>query len=362
MYTVLESKPSQINHLGVELRGLCGVTLPARSLESAHLISEKILQRYVFERLSESASTRRNLPPRRLDSKASEFRVLIPEYDLTSPKHRADFRLIFRDKSAQNIEVEWTTSRFKHGAEVVREHYADGKGFLVVLDDDRNLAPDYVQSIEAVRIPPREFSWWFSKRARTLLDSTIAARTESYSVRPPKYWVIYLGKQGGADSDYLQRGRPNGIWAFRYGRGENLANIISILKGDVVIFTTKWKVPGSRRIYAGGSWSCSHIDIFEVTHGYWCDFTDRTFEKPNWNGKAEDKEYMHYFTFSNAANKELLFKTENDISVRGSDFHTSDLADVGVCDAFRKSNTQAGAPVEMSEESFQTLRQRLDTA
>jgi hypothetical protein len=44
--------------------------MPSRSLESAYVISEKILQRYVFEKLSESASTRRNLLPHRLDSKA----------------------------------------------------------------------------------------------------------------------------------------------------------------------------------------------------------------------------------------------------------------------------------------------------
>lgn len=159
--------------------------MPARSLESAHLISEKILQRYVFEKLSESTATRRALLPSRLASKASAFKVLIPEYDLSTPRHRTDFRLIFKNNSgqrAQNIEVEWTTSRFKHGAEVVREHYADGKGFLVVLDDDRDAAPDHMRPLEVVRIPTREFSWWFSKRARILLDSTIAAHTESYTL------------------------------------------------------------------------------------------------------------------------------------------------------------------------------------
>lgn len=75
--------------------------MPTRSLESAHLISEKILQRYVFEKLSESAPTRRKLMPLRLEPKAAAFKVLIPEYDLTNPSHRADFRIMFKDKSAQ---------------------------------------------------------------------------------------------------------------------------------------------------------------------------------------------------------------------------------------------------------------------
>jgi hypothetical protein len=333
--------------------------MPTRSLESAHLISEKILQRYVFEKLSESTSTRRSLLPQRLHSKAATFKVLIPEYDLTNPTHRADFRLIFRDKSTQNIEVEWTTSKFKHGEEVARTHYANEKGFLLTLENDRDNAADYAKTLDVVEIDPQEFSWWFSRNARTLLDSTIAAHTDSYSVRPPKYWVIYIGKGGGAENDYLERGRPNGVWAFRYNRGENLTNIISILRRDIVVFASKWKVPGGRQIEPGRTWSCSHIDVFEVTQGYWCDFSDRTFEKANWSGQPEDKEYMHYFRFSNAAKKEMLYKTTDRVSFKGSDFNKKDQVDVDLCDALRKSNTQSGAPVEISQAVFENLRQRL---
>jgi hypothetical protein len=333
--------------------------MPTRSLESAHLISEKILQRYVFEKLSGSASTRRDLLPSRLRSKAGRFKVLIPEYDLKEPNHRADFRLIFPDKFAQNIEVEWKTSRFKHGEQVAKAHYADENGFILTLEDDRDKAPDYVKALDVREIDPEEFSWWFSKRAKTLLDSTIAAHTESYSVRPRKYWVIYVGKRGKAQSDYLELGRPNGKWAFRYGRGENLANMMSILKRDIVIFGAKWKIPGGRRTAAGGDWSCSHVDVFEVSRGYWCDFLDKTFEK-NWTGRPEDKEYMHYFAFSYAANKEELYRTTNEITIRGANFDKNNPVDVELCDAFTQSNTQHGAPVEISQSAFEDLRQRLE--
>jgi len=332
--------------------------MPARSLESAKYVSEKILQRYVFEKLSESAASARTLLPRRLHSKAAQLRVLIPEYDLTNPTHRADFRLIFRDRTWQNIEVEWTTSRFVHPQEAVEAHYADGRGFLLTLEDDRDRARSYVKSLDVVEIDPREFSWWFSKNARKLLDATIAVHTEAYAVRQRKHWVIYVGKQGGAESDYLERGRPKGIWAFRYTRGENLANILSIIEGDVAIFATKWRTPGGRQIYAGGNWSCSHLDIFEVTNGYWCDFKDRTFEKTSWSGASEEKEYMHYFRFSNAAKRELLYKTTDRIDLTGTDFK-SDPLHVRICDALRKSNTQAGAPVQLDEEAVESLRQVL---
>lgn len=140
---------------------------------------------------------------------------------------------------------------------------------------------------------------------RKVLDATIAVHTEAQTVRQRNYWVIYVGKQGGAESDYLERGRPKGIRVFRYTPGENLANILSIIEGDVVVFATKWRTAGGRQICAGGNWSCSHLEIFEATSGYWCDFKDTAFEKPSWSGIPE-KEYMHYFRFSNATKGELF--------------------------------------------------------
>ena len=128
-----------------------------------------------------------------------------------------------------------------------------------------------------------------------------------------------------------------------------------------MIFATKWRTPGGRQIYASGNWSCSHLDIFEVTSGYWCDFKDRTFERSSWNGSPEDKEYMHYFRFSNAAKRELLYKTSNHITLMGADFNRSNFLHVQICDALRKSNTQAGAPVELSEEAIESLRQLLES-
>lgn len=102
---------------------------------------------------------------------------------------------------------------------------------------------------------------------RKVLDATIAVHTEAQTVRQRNYWVIYVGKQGGAESDYLERGRPKGIRVFRYTPGENLANILSIIEGDVVVFATKWRTAGGRQICAGGNWSCSHLEIFEATSG-----------------------------------------------------------------------------------------------
>lgn len=328
----------------------------ARSLESAQLINERILQRYVFEMLSKSSETRRPLLPERLKQRAGRFRVLIPEYELSNPRHRTDFKLIFRDGLSQNVEVEWTTSRFKHGQAVSEKHYSNGSGFLVVLQDDQERAPSYVQGLEIVQIDPQEFFWWFAKSAPRILGATIAVHTERYRVREPKYWIIYVGKVGNAESDYLQRGFPNGIWAFRYLQGRNFSNVTSIISGDVVVFTTGWKAPG-RQIYSRRNWSTSHVDVVEVTRGYWCDYRDRTFEDPTWSGAPETKQYMHYFAFSKFTDSERLFRKGK---LAGSQFNPEDDLDNEICDSIRMSNTQRGAPFELSETAFARLLQHLN--
>lgn len=141
------------------------ISRQARSLESAQLINERILQRYVFEMLSKSAETRRKLLPDHLKHKAAKFRVLIPEYVVTNPDHRTDFRVIFNDKTNNNVEVEWTTSRFRHGQQVALTHYSKELGFVIVLQDDRSRALPYTKEINVVEIDPEEFFWWFAKNA-----------------------------------------------------------------------------------------------------------------------------------------------------------------------------------------------------
>ena len=327
----------------------------ARSLESAQLINERILQRYVFEMLSKSSDTRRPLLPNRLKDKASRFRVLIPEYELAAPRHRADFRLIFKDGTNQNVEVEWTTSRFSHGSQVASTHYAGGLCFLVVLQDDKDQAPSYLSALDVVRINPEEFFWWFAKNAPMILGATMAVHTPR-RIREPKYWVIYVGKLGNAESDYVQRGFPNGVWAFRYLQGRNFESVTKIIKGDVVVFTTGWKAPG-RQIYPGKNWSCSRVDVLDVTRGYWCDYRDRTFEAEVWDGSPEKKQYMHYFGFSKLADSEKLFSKGK---LEGSQFDSRDALDDQICNAMRFSNTQRGAPFELSEPAFARLLQHLN--
>ncbi len=332
------------------------ITRQARSLESAQLINERILQRYVFEMLSKSTETRRKLLPDDLKSKASKFRVLIPEYVLSNPDHRTDFKLIFADGTHRNVEVEWTTSRFRHGEEVALTHYSKESGFVIVLQDDRAHAPPYTSNIEVVAIDPEEFFWWFAKNAPRLLGATIALHTDGYQVRETKYWVIYVGKFGGAEDDYVVRGFPKGIWAFRYVQGKNFANVSSINSGDVVVFATGWRMPKARLIYTATNWSASRVDVLKVTRGYWCDYSDRTFEKLDWDGRPETKQYMHYFAYDKLADSEKLFRKGK---LSGNQFKEGDVLDEEICDALRMSNTQRGSPFELSQEAFARLLQHL---
>lgn len=126
------------------------------------------------------------------------FRVLIPEYDLANPGHRADL-LIFRDGTSQNVEVEWTTSRFNHGPQVAATHYANDSGFVMALQDDRAKAKSYTAGLDIVEINPEEFFWWFAKNAIRLIGATIAVQTERNRPRERKHRVIYEGKLGEAE-------------------------------------------------------------------------------------------------------------------------------------------------------------------
>jgi hypothetical protein len=328
----------------------------ARSLESAQLINERILQRYVFEMLSKSSESRRKLLPEHLKPKATKFRVLIPEYIVADPPHRTDFRIIFNDNTNANVEVEWTTSKFRHGPNVALTHYTKDNGFLLVLQDDRNRAESYTKDVNVVQIDPEEFFWWFAKNAPRLLGATMALHTDGYQVRETKYWVIYVGKLGGAEDDYLNKGFPKGVWAFRYVQGSNFTNVTSINSGDIVVFTTGWKTPGGRQIYPEKGWSTSRVDVLKVTRGYWCDYMDRTFERADWDGKPETKQYMHYFAYDRLADSEKLFLKGK---LSGTQFKQGDDLDKEICDALRMSNTQRGAPFELSQEAFARLLQHL---
>lgn len=336
--------------------------MQTRRLEFKQFIDEKVLQRYAFEKLCFSNSERRKLLPPTLRGLSGKFKVLIPEYPLVNPGYRADFRLLFKGSPAVNVEIEWATSNFHrhHGAEVAAAHYAGGKGFLIVLDDDREGSAPYLRSLDVVKIDPDEFSWWFDKNAKMLMDTTIAYHASEARSQRRRYWVVYLGRvHAPAMDDYMDKGRGQGIWAFRYAKGENLTNILRIATGDVVIFAGDWHVPGGRQIYPGRSWSCSRVDVFDVTHGYWCDFQDKTFERDTWNGDLDEKEYMHYFKFKPRADREYHHRSSGVDHLKGEDFTDRDIRDTLLCDALRMSNTQRGSPVPIGEEVFMRLRRRL---
>ena len=69
----------------------------------------------------------------------------------------------------------------------------------------------------------------------------------------------------------------------------------------------RMKAPASQ-IYASKNWSSSRVDVLEVTRGYWCDYRDRTFEREDWDGSPETKQYMHYFGYDRLADSEKLFR------------------------------------------------------
>ena len=66
---------------------------------------------------------------------------------------------------------------------------------------------------------------------------------------------------------------------------------------------------------------------------------------------------MHYFGFSKLADSEKLFSKGK---LEGGQFDPKDALDDQICNAMRFSNTQRGAPFELSEPAFARLLQHLN--
>jgi hypothetical protein len=335
----------------------------ARSLEYSKLLDEKVLQRYVWDKLSTpSKSVRQAFMPKRIHNRSSNVRVVIPEYPVAQPKHSVDFRVIFDDgltPKYQNVEVEWKTSRFMaHVKNNAHTHYLNGQGYILTLFDDTNKAPRQLSqlvingSLDVVEISPTDFSDWFVMKSRQTVDGTISHFVPEHHFRDEKRWVVYVSKPP-SETDYFRKGKPAGRWAFRFAKNaQEMANIFSITSRDKVIFAARWTLKGGRTIYPEEPWRCQSIDIFDVTTGYYCSFDDNTFEKKSWNGSPEDKEYMHYFEFDKSGGLEGR-------SLRGDQFKMTNPLDMEICTSLRKSNIWRGAPVELSKDAYDYMLTKL---
>jgi hypothetical protein len=341
----------------------------SRSWEKSKLFTEDTVQLWVYELLcTGDDKIRRKILGRHF----GKIKVVIPEYPL--PKkgemktaHNTDFRIVFSDGKVLNVEVEWQVGSFKsHGKATYDEYYSSDKGIIIALEDDEKL--DYIDRNNVVTLSANKFSFWFSKRARSIADTTISNKLDHYTARKKKIWMLGLAKSGmkGGESlnDYLDKGRKKktskGCWAFRYtDKSECMRNILDIKTGDYFLFMYDFKYK-HRKIKPPNQydWSFRGFDLVKITNGFHIDFEDKTFEKPSWPPKdVENKEYMHYIEFEfppkpNDNYPEL-------ISVSGNKMPALNLDDMkeldrwdDFCMKLSKSIFWNGFPIEISEEEL----------
>lgn len=344
-----------------------------RCMESQKLINEKTLQRYIFETLTYGGmeKCRSFFPDKFKKYLKKTIKVIIPEYPIfynNGQKHLADFRVVFKDDTYLNIEVEWITSNFKHGEGVYNTAYKDEKGFLIVLYDDRK-QNSYIQEDNISVISAEEFSFWFTKKSKHIVDGNISNYLPEYSSKSHKNWLVFLPSTGRNDgeskNDYLKKGRRKGVWAFRYSKTPKvMQNVLDITAGDTVVFVYDFKYykgTRGRQFHYDTSWSFSGLDIVKVKNGYYCDLNDATFETEEWR-KSKDKDkvmsknYMHYFQFKYFPNNisEKYFSSQYwPINVFNNSSDTEEWKTF--IDKLRWSSSNSGTPAELTDQEMQKL-------
>lgn len=351
-----------------------------RCMEAQKLINEKTLQRYIFETLTYGGKEkyRSFFPEKFKEYSQKSVKVIIPEYPIfysKTKKHFADFRIVFKDGTYLNIEVEWKTSKFIHGQEVYDTVYKDEKGFLIVLHDDCKEG-SFIQKENISVISAEEFSFWFLKKSKHIVNGTISNYVPNYNSRSHKNWLIFLASTGrnGGDSknDYLIKGRKKGVWAFRYSNTSNvMQNILDITAGDTVVFVYDFNYYNGtrgRQFYIDSSWNFSGLDIVKVKNGYYCDLNDDTFETENWRKSSDKdkimvKDYMHYFQFEYFPNNrsERYFSSKYcPIEICNNSSNTNEWK--MLIDKLRWSSSKSGAPVEITDEEMRELYTILNDA
>ncbi len=347
--------------------------MSGRCMENQKLINEKTLQRYIYEILTYGSKKKfLSLFPEKFKGLAQKkVKVIIPEYPVSyngHNKHITDFRIIFTDLSYLNIEVEWQVSRFNHGKEVYDYAYSGTKGFILVVSNDRK-ADSFIDSDNISVLDAIDFSYWFLKKAKHIVDGTIGNYLSEYESRASKCWLVFLPSAGRNDgdslNDYVLRGRSKGVWAFRYSNTQTvMKNILDITAGDTVIFAYNFKygegVKG-RQLYPETEWKFTGLDILKVKKGYYCDLSDDTFEIEEWTrlpeeDKINSKRYMHYFQylFPPADNNEKYF-TSSKLPVTLCNDSSTLPGWYEFIESLRWSCSNQGAPAELSDEAMNAL-------
>lgn len=348
--------------------------MPRRCMETQKLINEKSLQRYIYEIMTFGNKEKfKSLFPNKFKEYANKkVKIIIPEYPIfynnNQNKHLADFRIIFNDNTFLNIEVEWQVTRFNHGKDVYDIAYRGTKGFLIVINNnyppENYIEPDNISVIDAL-----EFSFWFTRNSKQIIDGTISNYLPQYQSNTNKNWLIFLPSAGrnSGDSlnDYLLKGRNKGVWAFRYSNSlETMKNILDIKAGDTVIFVynfTYGKGTRGRQFYHSTNWNFTGLDILKVKKGYYCDIYDNTFENEEWNNltgdeKINSKLYMHYFQYYYPPNinSEKYFSSSN-YPIKICNDSSNLPGWLEFIDKLRWSSSNQGAPVQITTEALMAI-------
>lgn len=391
-------------------------------------IDEKVLQQYYFEKFMTSGKDDRLnlLPDEPFFKKYSEnksFKVLHPEVKILEKKPGVtkkgfivDFVLYPSISSNFDeyvyIEMKYNLNglnsqeakKLRHPLLKINE--INGKksgGFAVVLvDDTTSKKPFPNDEIPVVKLKFEDFANWYLNNSIKMIDQLrmkLLPDHEPIRRRVPRNWVIYIGKEGGKQSNnYHEYGRKKGIWAFA-DDNKSTKELLKLETGDRIMFVQfgGWGRDSNRQIIAPGEkdpgilkitsskskrkgqmvneskikFHIRWMDIFVITKGYHIDFDDDSFEDDNWKklpkksikeklAKNSKKQFTQYITFDKTPQMEspgVLWSLGKSVIDR-SEFSAKVPDEKEFLDAAR-SAMSSGNPKVISNNCLKSIRDKM---
>ena len=258
--------------------------------------AEKMIHRYLLETYYLDKKERKNLVPKRLQSKMSDLNLVVPEDSKSFDGYRADFSLYFKgDKKFYPVEVKWKSSDLKKSNQL--HALANHDGFLVSFDKP------IIDGIDYAVINKDHFQNWLIRRVELLFEESLSEKVEIK--QGSGKWIVILRSKHALNNFSKMEGMMGNtskrFWAFKNSLFV-MKNLLNLKKGDEMIFLfIKTTHPeGSAMIPSSNNQFELYKACFsKITEPYYMELEGdkSTFFEGNDMPAISERKWPHFFNF-----------------------------------------------------------------